>query len=58
MEPRSFERGKSEVIDWSGIEEVLQWSRVRLNAERASVTAPVTVGTKLQWSRVRLNAES
>ena len=38
MEPRSFERGKPAVVVSSGGRiVVLQWSRVRLNAERLSV---------------------
>ncbi len=58
MEPRSFERGKRPETDRcnSCIDE-LQWSRVRLNAERSPHPQHVSNAAQLQWSRVRLNAE-
>ncbi len=34
MEPRSFERGKKPLPSTGAFVRVLQWSRVRLNAER------------------------
>ncbi len=58
MEPRSFERGKT--ASWHGpaVFVELQWSRVRLNAERPVTRRVPEYDVRLQWSRVRLNAES
>src|SRR5258706_11659 len=39
------------------VEMVLQWSRVRMNAEGTPGTAGDASITLLQWSRVRMNAE-
>ncbi len=58
MEPRSFERGKAGRDNEPSAESTLQWSRVRLNAERAVGGAGLAITAELQWSRVRLNAES
>ncbi len=58
MEPRSFERGKTSVMFHVALaSRMLQWSRVRLNAERAWRQARRAIASQLQWSRVRLNAE-
>jgi len=57
MGPRSFERGKRPGRSWGRWCQMLQWGRVRLNAESADWTEATARVCSLQWGRVRLNAE-
>jgi len=57
MGPRSDERGN--MVRWGAIQPtvLLQWGRVRMNAEIGGFVAIATERSSLQWGRVRMNAE-
>ena len=58
MGPRSDERGKPKGVTHLTPEVMLQWGRVRMNAERRRRVLAVEKIEVLQWGRVRMNAES
>src|ERR1700722_19851900 len=57
MGPRSDERGRGGIKNVDPKFTMLQWGRVRMNAEGPPGFAWRRLNISLQWGRVRMNAE-